>query len=73
MSDDSLLPLGYLDEPRPPEGGADYPGASGVVALDEIEGRQYAALTIRPRTHRRLPACLHPVAERDPQVLEESP
>ena len=33
---------------------------NGVVPLAEIEDRQYAARTIRPRLHRLLPAYLHP-------------
>ena len=33
---------------------------AGVVPLAEIEDRQYAARTIRPRLHRLLPAYLHP-------------
>lgn len=33
---------------------------NGVVPLAEIEGRQYAARTLRPRLHRLLPAYLHP-------------
>lgn len=41
---------------------------NGVVPLAEIEGRQYAARTIRPRLHRLLPAYLHPLAEHSPEV-----
>lgn len=41
---------------------------NGVVPLDEIEERQYAAYTIRPRLHRRLPSYLHPVEESEPDV-----
>ena len=42
--------------------------ANGVVPLAEIEGRQYAAYTIRPRIHRRLPSFLCPVEDREPDV-----
>jgi len=42
--------------------------ACGVVPMAEIEGRQYAAYTIRPRIHRRLPSFLCPVEEREPAV-----
>ncbi len=41
---------------------------NGVVPMDEIEDRQYAAYTIRPRIHRRLPAFLHPVEESEPEI-----
>ncbi|MDP2497400.1 MAG: deoxyribodipyrimidine photo-lyase [Candidatus Palauibacterales bacterium] len=41
---------------------------NGVVPMDEIEGRQYAAYTIRPRIHRRLPSYLHPVEESEPDI-----
>ena len=41
---------------------------NGVVPMDEIEERQYAAYTIRPRIHRRLPSYLHPVDEGEPEI-----
>ena len=43
---------------------------NGVVPLAEIEGRQYAARTIRPRLHRLLPAYLHPLDERTLDLRE---
>jgi len=44
----------------------------GVVPLAEVGAHQFAARTIRPRLHRRLPEHLHPVPEVEPSRRSES-
>jgi deoxyribodipyrimidine photo-lyase len=39
-----------------------------VVPMAELEGREYAARTIRPKLHRLLPAYLHPVRAARPRI-----